>query len=237
MKEIFKTGFKISGKFIVAIIMCVFIIISLSMVVTVLGTENVGYIAYGTSSGSTEKEQLYEHYYENGEDELYDSYVEEGYTVTKTFLRSNLDPSAEMVYLVLTQVFSTLILLTFVYPPFWEYGSKHRQAEKSGRGKASYIFPVASGLVAIAPYVILTLVFYFAVPDFPLAIFKFLFSFNYSFNSWIFGSAVTFAELNILQLLLSFAPFLIVPVVALISYILGNKNILIFENLVYKKKK
>lgn len=237
MKEIFKTGLKLSTKFIIAIIMCIFIIVSLSMVVTVVATENVGYIAYGTSSDSTEKEQLYEHYYENGEDELYDSYTEEGYTISKTYLRSNINEGAETVYLVLTQVFSTLILLTFVYPIFWEYGAKHKQAEKSGRGKMSLSFPVASGFVAISPYILITLILYFAVPTFPLAAYKLLYSFNYAFNCWIFGSAVTFAELNIGQLLLCFAPFLIVPVASLVSYVLGYKNILIFENMVYKKKK
>ena len=68
MKENFKTGAKLFLKLIVVNIMCFFVVMSFSVLSTAAFTKNVGYKAYGTSSDSSEPQELYTHYYADGED-------------------------------------------------------------------------------------------------------------------------------------------------------------------------
>ena len=68
MKENFKTGAKLFLKLIVVNIMCFFVVMSFSVLSTAAFTKNVGYKAYGTSSDSSEPQELYTYYYAEGED-------------------------------------------------------------------------------------------------------------------------------------------------------------------------
>ena len=68
MKSTLKMGVKVFGKIILANVMSIITVVSLSFIVTAMFTENIGYQAFGTTSTSSESELLYEYYYENGED-------------------------------------------------------------------------------------------------------------------------------------------------------------------------
>ena len=65
MKEILKMGLAQFGKLILINVMCFFIVISISVLVTAAFTENIGYKAFGTTSDSSESVELYEYFYKD----------------------------------------------------------------------------------------------------------------------------------------------------------------------------
>ena len=50
MKEIFKNSISLFGRIVTINIMCFFLVISLSVLITAAFSENIGYVAMGTRS-------------------------------------------------------------------------------------------------------------------------------------------------------------------------------------------
>ena len=88
MKEIFKNSISLFGRIVTINIMCFFLVISLSVLITAAFSENIGYVAMGTSSENEQSVELYRHYYEDGEDTKRAEYEENGYTVSESKIRS-----------------------------------------------------------------------------------------------------------------------------------------------------
>ena len=80
MKEVTKLGLKQFLRLILINVMCFFVVISFSVLSTAAFTKNIGYTAYGTSSESSEPEELYTYYYADGEDTKKQEYTDRGYT-------------------------------------------------------------------------------------------------------------------------------------------------------------
>ena len=90
MKEVTKLGLKQFLRLILINVMCFFVVISFSVLSTAAFTKNIGYTAYGTSSESSEPEELYTYYYADGEDTKKQEYTDRGYTVSESKIRSTL---------------------------------------------------------------------------------------------------------------------------------------------------
>ena len=237
MKENFKTGAKLFLKLIVVNIMCFFVVMSFSVLSTAAFTKNVGYKAYGTSSDSSEPQELYTHYYADGEDTKKAEYEGRGFTVSESKIRSEMTRGGTAAFLTVSQIFCILILFSFIYPNICTTDSnlvkfKHKAEDK--------LKGLKIGLIAVAPeYLFLLFVIIAkagAAPKFPVVLLKFLNAAFYSLTQVICGSAVYVSELSVIRLILLLLLPLVIPAVSCVSYILGYKNFSVGEKLIYKKK-
>lgn len=240
MNEILKGGGKLFLRTVVVNLMCFFIVISFSVLTTAVFTKNIGYKAYGTTSDSSDSTELYIYYFEDGDDTKKSAYEEEGYTVSTVTIRSEISKSGKTCFLIVSQVFCFLLLCGFIYPEIWHNGTtnsnlvrfKHKKEDKFKGFKIGALAAIPNYLVLI----FLVTAKLGALPNFPMALYKFLNSSVYSFIELILGGAVTVSELSVLRFMLLFLLPLIIPVIAGVSYILGYNNISVGEKLVYKKK-
>ena len=240
MKEILQNGAKLFLRTIIVNIMCFFVVMSFSVLATAAFTKNIGYKAYGTLGDSSTTEELYTYYYDDGDDLKKQEYEDKGYKITESSVRSTLSGKGETVFLVVSQIFCVLILISFVYPGMWQLGTKDSNLVKFKHKKEDRLKGFKIGAVAVIPAYLLLIFLVVAkagaVPDFPVVLYKFLNSSLYSLIEVILGSAVKVGELAVWRLILLFVLPLIVPAVSGIAYILGFKNFSIGEKLVYKKK-
>ena len=237
MKEILKTSASLFGRTIIIDIMCFFLVISLSVLTTAAFSENIGYIAFGTSSESEQSVELYRHYYKDGDDTQKAQYEEEGYTITESKIRSEVSATGNTVFLVVAELFCLLLTVSFVYPKFWQMGTKDSNLVHFKHKNEDKLKGLKCGLLAIIPGLILLVVLNFVVPDTPVALYKFLSCGVYSFIDLIVGSAKTFKDVNILQFSGLALLKAIIPVTAYVAYLLGYKNISLGEKFIYKKNK
>lgn len=237
MKEILKNSLALFGRTVVIDIMCLFLVISLLVLITAAFSENIGYEAIGTSSETQESEVLYKHYYADGEDTKKAEYEENGYTVTERKIRSEISKAGNAVYLTVTAVFCLILTVSFVYPKFWQMGTKDSNLVQFKHKTEDKLKGLKCGILAILPGIILLCVFYFVLRNTPIGIYK-IFNFSvYSLIDLVIGSDIYFKEVSFLQFLGLLALKSIVPLTAYGAYLLGYKNISLGEKFIYKKKK
>ncbi|MEE1239058.1 MAG: hypothetical protein UHO61_03945 [Acutalibacteraceae bacterium] len=240
MKDVFKDSGKLFLKIVAVNFICFFIAFSLSVLTTAAFSKNIGYKAYGTTSDSSDSQELYTYYYEDGDDTQRSSYEEDGYTVSTVTIRSEISKSGKVVFLILTQVLCLLILMGFIYSDLWKNGTGDSNLVKFEHKKEDKLKGVKIGALATIPNYLFLIYLVIAKlglsPDFSLVLYKFLNSSVYSFVELIFGKAITVSQLAVWQFVLLFLLPLLIPAIAGVSYILGYKNISISEKLVYKNK-
>lgn len=237
MKEIVKNSLSLFGRTIVIDIMCFFLVISLSVLITAAFSENIGYIALGTTSESEQSVELYRHYYEDGDDTKRAEYEGDGYTITESKIRSAVSKTGNAVFLTLSGIFCTVLLVSFIYPKFWQMGTKDSNLVHFKHKKEDKLKGLTCGLIAIIPGLILLVVITFIIPDTQTALYKFLNCSVYTFVELIVGSDATFKEIGILQFLGLALLKALVPFTAYAAYLLGYKNISLSQKFIYKKTK
>lgn len=236
---IFKAGLKQFLRIVVVNIMCFFIVVSFSVLATAAFTKNIGYTAYGTVSGSDDPEELYTYYYEDGEDTKKQEYIDKGYAVTESSVRSVLSGTGKTVYLAVSQIFCLMLLICFIYPNLWQLGTKDSNLVKFKHEKEDKLKGLKIGLISVVPIYIFLLcpvaakIFGF---NFSPLLFKTLNPSFFSLIEVILNGARTVAELSAWRYILLMLLPLIIPAVSAAAYILGYKNISVGEKMIYKKK-
>ncbi len=240
MKEVTKLGLKQFLRLILINVMCFFVVISFSVLSTAVFTKNIGYTAYGTSSESSEPEELYTYYYADGEDTKKQEYTDRGYTVSESKIRSTLSGTGNAVFLTVSQIFCLLILISFIYPNLWQLGTKDSNLVKFKHEKEDRLKGVKIGAVSVIPlYLGLIALAVFkagAFVKFPVALYKTVHASFYSFIQLISGGAATVADLSVPRIILLFLLPLVIVAVSGGAYILGYNNYSLGEKLIYKKK-
>ena len=240
MKEILNGGVKLFGRLIIINIMCFFMVISINAIGTAIFTDNIGYIAYGTTEENDESQELYRYYFEDGEDNKQSQYEQQGYTITKVSILSNPSSAATMGLLLVIQCICLILLVCFIHPKLWQSGSKDSNLVKYNHKTEDVLKGFKMGLVAIVPSSLLLIVLVLTKnsisANFSMVLYKFLNSSFYSFIDFGTKTANVFKDLNVAQIILLFALPLIVPISSGISYLLGYKNISLGEKIVYEKK-
>ncbi len=237
MKEIIKNSLSLFGRTIVIDIMCFFLVISLSVLITAAFSENIGYIALGTTSESEQSVELYRHYYEDGDDTKRAEYEEDGYTITESKIRSEVSKTGNTVFLIVSGIFCIVLLVSFIYPKFWQMGTKDSNLVHFKHKKEDELKGLKCGLLAIIPSLILLIVITFIIPDTQTALYKFLNCSVFTFVDLIIGSSETFRDISILQFLGLALLKALIPITSYTAYLLGYKNISLGEKLIYKKDK
>lgn len=236
MKEIMKNALSLFGRTIIINLMCFFLVISLSVLATAAFSENIGYIAYGTSSESEKSEELYRHYYTDGEDTKRAEYEENGYTVTESKIRSEISKTGNAVFLTISAIFCLVLTISFIYPKFWQMGTKDSNLVHFKHKKEDKLKGLKCGLIAIIPSMLLLVLFFFVLRNTPVALYRFLNCGVYTFIDLIAGKAATFKDISFIQFIGLALLNAIIPLSAYAGYMLGYKNISIGEKFIYKKK-
>lgn len=239
MKEIFKNGAMLWLRTIIVTLMCVFLCMSMSVLATALFTENIGYEAQVYKEGSEKPEFTYTHYDADGEDTKKAEYEEQGYIVSTQSIRSTLSGSGNVTFLVVTQLFNTLLTISFVYPNLWQLGAKDSNLVRFKHKVEDKFKGLKIGLLGSVPAFLMWIAFVvckYAVPHLPSALYRFLNSSSYSFIYAICKDS-TVGELSVLKLILLLLPLMIIPLTAFGAYLLGYKDISLGERFIYKKSK
>ncbi len=241
MKEIFKSGCTLFFKTIATNIMCLFLVMSFTMIFNGIFTENIGYHALGTTAENEQSVELYTHYYADGDDTKLAEYEAQGYTVSTIEIRSELSKGKSIGLDVITQIFCFLLLYTFIYPNLWHIGTKDSNLVNFKHKKEDLLKGLKIGLIASAPSIIfmllLTLLPIKFATHFPVSIYKLCNSSLYSFISLATGGNTTMGALSLLQVVSLFFILLIPVAICTLAYLLGAKNISISEKFIYKKNK
>lgn len=240
MKNI-KSGAMLFAKIAVTVLMSFFITMSVSLLCNAAFTKPIGYIVSGVKEGSDNSEELYTHYYSDGEDTKAEEYNKQGYTLSKQTLRSHLSGTGDKVFAAVSQTISIVILLAFVYSQLWNQGSKDLARVKINTTVPDKLKGLKIGLIASVPsfcaWLWLLLCGIGINPSFKISSYKLMSYHYYIFDTAAAGSAAVAGDLKPLQYFYLFLPLLIVPLFAQISYTVGYKNISISEKLTYKKIK
>ncbi len=239
MKGIFKLGFKLYGKVVIATIMSFFIVISVNVIANGFMTEQVGYKAYGIKEGSESQELLYEYLFSEGEDTQKAKFEEQGYTVTEQKILE-ITESGKTFFLITSQFFSLMILIAFIYSFLWKEGIKDNNLVRFGHITADKLKGVKIGLVAIIPYAVFVLVLFvlrfITRTNVSTNLIEFINSHIYSFTSLLLGEKA-FLDISFIRMVGLLLLGLIVPIISGVSYLIGFKDIAIGEKILYKKKK
>lgn len=240
MKEILKSGTFLFLRLIAVAVMCLIVTVSIGMLAIAAFTENIGYTAYVTDKDNNEIAK-YSYKFADGEDKLYDEYISKGYNVNKVNERSKLEGKGNILSNVLSQSISLIMLFAFIHNGLFKIGNsdcnlvrfKHKEEDKYKGLKI--------GFVSMIPYFVLfavCLIFAFGVnKNMTVSILTLPMFYVFQILRAIIGNVTVLGDLSSWQFLLIFATLFIVPICAEVSYLLGYKDILIFEKLTYKKKK
>lgn len=238
MKEIITKSIKLYGTCIIANIMCFMLIITFNMLGANLLTEKIGYTVYGTVSEG-ETVELYTHYFSDGDDLKKQDYIDKGYTLNEVTVRSQMGKSSTIVWDAIAQTFMLIIMAIFVYNELWNLGYKDNNAVRIKMKKEDKLKGLKIGLLATAPSYLLVTVLLFARhtigKNLSIVIFGFLNSYLYKTILFITGGGITFSQLQIWKILIFYPLISVVPVIALVAYLIGYKGILISEKIIYKK--
>ncbi len=243
MKEIVKNGALLWLRTIVVTFMCLIICVSMSVLISAGFSENLGYYAYGQKEDSKEPELLYEYNIADGEDTKKAEFEEKGYTVT-TQKKTRITDTGNVVFLIVSQIFCTLLTIAFIYPNLWQLGAKDSNLVKFKHKESDPLKGLKIGLVGTIPSFLVFVGFVvcrFVYAKLPVAIYRFLNCTNYSFVYLIGGEGsnpqVTVGEVAIWRFVLLFLLLLIIPAIAFAAYLLGFKDISLGERFIYKNAK
>jgi hypothetical protein len=238
--EIMKKSFKLYGLMIAASIMCFILVMSFKMIGTAFLTRETGYIVFGTLEEGEEPKELYTHYFEDGEDEQKKVYEDKGYTLIERAVRSKISAKNELAWNLLCQLFLILLSGVFVYNELWNLGHKDFNGVRHGVVAEDKLKGLKIGVIATLPSLILLTVITIGRATFAknvsVALFAFLNPYLYNIILLISGDGMMFSQISALQIFGIFALFVFVPLVASVAYIIGYKDIVFSEKLIYKKK-
>lgn len=141
-----------------------------------------------------------------------------------------------IVYGLIMQVMSLILLASFIYPFFWDKGYKDRNMVMTGNRTADPLKGFKTGLISIIPYVLSVPVFAL-IKGFPVALFKMINAVYYAFFDFLTRGTDKFCDLACWKFIVIIIIFLILPVISGIGYYLGYKDFSIGEKLTYKKVK
>lgn len=239
--ENLKPALKVFVKIIAVTIFCFFVVVSLLVMCNGLGTEKIGYTAYGVTEENDEFKELYTHYYADGVDELENEYTDKGYALQKVTIRSEFKGGPKTLFLTLSQIINIIILVGFLYTDLWNLGAADNNLANFGHKKADKFRGLKIGLYASVPnFIFFVIVFLFRnsfMSGFNAQMYKFAISYFYSFAELVLDGATVTADLSILKILILFALLFVIPAIAELSYLLGLKGISLEEKFVYKKEK
>ena len=247
MKDTVLKALRLFLTMLLSTIMCFFLVTSFNVLKVGLFTEKIGYDVYGvlkTEDGENKdteqkSEYLYTYYLADGEDEMAEEYENKGYILSKISIRSDVDKGANVVMIIISQLFCFVITVSFIYGKLWKCGNRDFEAVRLHGVKISKLKGLYIGILANLPMLIFSI---FAVAaqnkiKLPVSLFAFANSYMFEILTAINRGIVYFADANVWRIIIYFATLLFVPAVSAVSYYIGFKDIVISDKLIYKNTK
>lgn len=236
-----KLGFSTLGKYIVCLIMCFLVTVSFIAVFSMLTLDMVGYdAAIFESEESEEPIEQYQHFYSDGEDLKKKEAEEKDYIVVTREFAGPFEGAAYIACHIIAQAISLVMFVMVMSSALNKKGRADRNAVSCGRDKEDILKGFKAGLVPVG----FSLLSWGCLVLAKLDIFKpglQIYSFaNYHFFGYqklIFaqGNSVNPVEISYAALFLALLPAVITLAVCTTAYILGYKEINLYEKTVYKK--
>ena len=229
-----KLGTITLGKYILSIIMCFLIFFSFAAIFTMTSAEVVGY-----SAVIVETEETYTHLYSDGTDTKKAEAEAQGYTVN-TVENRELGEDMLMASHIISQIISLVLFVALLAKTPNTQGRSDRNAVNCGRMKQNLLRGFIAGLfpagISFIAWICLLLE-KFGVFAGGVSVYRYV---NYAFFGYqtlIFGGTtkVVAPSLDITAILLALVPTAVILIVCSIAYVLGYKDISLYEKAVYKK--
>ena len=235
MNGILKESGKLFGKTIIINVLCLIVAVSVVSICVAMLADVKGYVAYGQKGEDSAVEELYTYYIEDGEDLKLEEYEKEGYTVSKSEIKS-LSKSKSVITLLVAQFFAFGILISFIFPNFWDKGYNDRNMVLTGHMASDPLKGLKIGLISQIP-IFLELVIFAIYGNISTLIFKMANASFYGLIELTVGGNKLFSDLEIWKLPIFAAILLILPLITFAGYYLGFKDFSLSEKLTYKNKK
>lgn len=235
-----KLGFNILGKYVVCIIMCFFVIFSFVAIFSMLTLEMVGYEAavFETEDSETPIEQ-YVHYYSDGDDLKKAEYEEKEYIVATREFAGEFSGTPYVVCHIIAQAISLILFIIIVPHTLYKQGKSDANAVSCSRLKEDKLRGLKAGIVTaavnLASWICLLLaklgVFASGLQIYNLANYHL-----YGYQKLIFGNITKVADISWTGIILAFLPVVLTLGVCAVTYLLGYKDINLYEKAIYKNK-
>ncbi len=247
--NILKYGGKLMAGMIMVAIISFFLCISINIICSGVFTKETGYKAFVYETEAREK-VIAQYGYEytdkdgDGKDDSTDTkmkeYEDKDYIVDTVAVRSSLTGVGKGVFFVVSQVLTFIMLIAFAGNGAYKQGFKDNNLVKIEHIKQDNLKGLKIGLIGNIPFFVLYILAIVAanVQSFkiPVVWYAFLNSQFYPLIMLLKGTAQTLSQFGVVQFILLFLLQLIVPAIAAVAYILGIKEINIFEKIMYKKE-
>lgn len=201
----------------------------------------IGYEVYGKKDSASKEELLYKYYTEEGDSVLAQEYKDKKVELLKYSIRSEVEKTPDILCSVLSQIFCIVILISFIYNDLWKAGNKDFEVERLYGTPINKFKGFIIGLIAVIPsaaFLTFCLITKSTIAaKLPIAIFTFANSYAYEVIFGVTNGVMYWADVQWWQALVYFAVLLIIPLIGLVSYIIGCKDISLSEKLVYKNNK
>lgn len=234
-----KLSLTVLGKYIICLLMCFFVTFSFIAVFSMFSLEMIGYeAAIFENEEATEPLEEYIHYYADGDDtKKAEAEAKKQIVVTREFA-DEFKGTPYIACHIISQTVSLILFVAVMSSSLNKQGRADHNAVTCGRAKEDILKGLKVGLlpagVSLASWVCLVLA-KFGCFKAGLPIYSFL---NYQFFGYqklIFGSNTVATALSTGVLFLALLPVVITLAVCTVAYILGYKDISLYEKAVYKK--
>lgn len=225
-------------KTVMASLIAFLLYVSVTIIAVGSYTKEIGYTILYSEDGEN-YEEVYKHYYSNGEDAKFKDYDgKENYY--KTPIRSEVDGSIQKIFMWIGQGLSLIIWFAMLYGVLWKAGDADANMAELGKHKRDIYKGLRVGIFADIPfaaaYLLLVITSVFKIfPKYP-AIYKIVTYFMYAFNDTFIKATGNGFEITFGGVLGSILVLLPLPVIAAYAYYMGEKHIIVKEKILYKRE-
>ncbi len=240
--EIMQSGVKVLGKYFLCVILCFFTFFSFTAIFSMMDNTKDAYSAYVYEVDGENKKEItaYNHVYADGKDELKPKYEAQGYKV-ETYEYNILSGAPFVTCLTVAQIVSLIFFVVMVPREVQKIGA--RDANRVARGevvedklKGVKIGSVVSAF-SLFSYICLILFKTEILSKMGLFIYQYFNYYSFGYQTLIFGGDPKAFVFSTTAMVLAFLPVLLPMIVCGIAYILGYKDINLYQKTVYQNKK
>lgn len=232
---ILKNAGKVYLRFVLALVLCGFLFLSMSVLTLGLLGSNVGYrISEQTESGQVII--VKEYYYELGEAEVKSMELPDGQRLEQI---REVSPAVQKGADIVTLILMLLIMGAFQYSMLWNLGDKDSVGVRYKGEAYDRLRGLKIGLLGTVPtfvlYVLLWLSKFGLITESYLPIYRLINIPFLPYINLIIPSDIKAAAGASVWQILAVAPIvLVVPAVCFVAYVLGSKQISLHERMTYK---
>ncbi len=235
-REDIRYSLKTFGSLVAVTLLNFFICLSFLFIFTAISTEEIGYHATVYSEDGKQAAS-YTYYEKSGEDTEAAKYPEaEGYRIDKKDIRNDLSGKGLVGFRIITQIFTTLTMVGFIYPAMWSLGSKDSNRVRFKRKKSESLRGLKIGLIAKIPAALILIGFLTLGRNLQLALYGLINSTYFPIIDLV-GRGGTVGEVSLGGVIVLISLLFIAPAVCAVAYFLGFKDISISERIIYSNKK